>query len=274
MAPPSTGGSLVGADGGWQPERSTSARVQTAPGENAEKRWRTAERLSAKDGERHTVYLPGSGNYKGSWKSNLKHGKGTMVYTSKGKYEGEWVRDRREGLGTLWKYLGRGKFRVQYHGSWAADLPDGRGVFYDDGGDRYEGEWRAGLRHGRGRQSYGGRPSDGFGADVYEGQWVDGERSGKGTLTLASGDVYTGHWQHDVKHGQGSYVYLTKGKRYDGTWKDGSPVCGSYSDVAPQGERPVGPNGKVPAALPTLELEDAEAVLAGRRAKLTAGDQE
>lgn len=178
-----------------------------------------------------------------------------MVYSCGDKYEGEWAQDVREGQGTLWKALRGGRFRVQYHGQWRDDRPEGRGVFYDDAGDRYEGEWRDGLRHGRGRQEAGGRPGDGHGADVYEGEWAFGKRCGRGTLMLANGDVYEGHWDSDVKHGKGSFFYTQKGKRYDGVWKDGSPVSGALSDMAPDA-----PSDEPP--LPTLELVDPDGVLA------------
>jgi hypothetical protein len=52
-----------------------------------------------------------------------------------------------------------------------------------------------GKRHGKGRQTYGGRPPDGFGGDIYEGDWVRDMREGKGTLSLANGDVYQGDWK-------------------------------------------------------------------------------
>jgi hypothetical protein len=35
-----------------------------------------------------------------------------------------------------------------------------------------------------------------------------------GTMVYASGDVYEGMWAQDDKHGQGSYFYSLKGKRY------------------------------------------------------------
>ena len=104
------------------------------------------------------------------------------------------------------------------------------------------------VKNGIGRIEYNG-------GDVYEGALKDGAPHGPGTYTHVNGDVYEGHWDSDVKHGKGSFFYTQKGKRYDGVWKDGSPVSGALSDMAPDA-----PSDEPP--LPTLELVDPDGVLA------------
>ena len=57
------------------------------------------------------VYFPNGETYAGSWKKNLRHGKGCLVYKNGAKYEGDWSNGVRHGLGTLWTYRD-GKYRV------------------------------------------------------------------------------------------------------------------------------------------------------------------
>ena len=55
-----------------------------------------------------------------------------------------------------------------YEGEVKDDRPEGRGVFYDDEGRRYEGEFHEGLAHGIGTYTF---PASGI---RQEGQWVKG----------------------------------------------------------------------------------------------------
>ena len=187
-----------------------------------------------KNGTRHTVFWTKGEKYQGEWADNKRQGKGTVGYANKDKYEGGWVQDKREGLGTLWVFDG-GKYRVRYHGNWSADKFSGEGTFYNDKGECYAGEWCEGMREGKGRQTYGGRPVDGYGGDVYEGEWQRDKRSGKGTLFLGNGDVFEGCWLDDLKHGPGTFFYTSKGRRYDGIWKEGLPKAGSISGLDAEG---------------------------------------
>lgn len=122
-------------------------------------------------------------------------------------------------------------------------------------------------------------------------------RHGPGTLMLASGDFFEGHWVNDVKHGPGTFFFLSKGcrcvgvhtchgvcvrtraaagcscsgradtpvcaRRYDGVWHQGDAKRGSYSEVQPA------PPG-APGALPNIELCSPELVLAAAEADAAA----
>ena len=205
--------------------------------------WKQWEAKSEMNGERSTVYNEAGERYKGSWKGNKRHGKGVFFYKSGNRYEGEWKDDRRHGLGTLYILEHEeSKLRVSYSGNWVNDKPSGMGVFYNEKGECYNGEWKHGMRHGKGRQTYGGRPVDGFGGDVYEGDWQDDKRCGRGTLNKANGDIFEGSWLNDKKHGDGVYTYRVKKKRYVGTWMEDTPKAGEYSAL-----------GEVDSSLPTLE---------------------
>ncbi|KAG1678164.1 hypothetical protein FOA52_016101 [Chlamydomonas sp. UWO 241] len=227
-----------------------------------EQLWKTSDERAQKEGPRNTIYWNTGERYQGEWSDNKKHGKGTVVYKNGDKYEGDWSSDTRQGLGTLWIFR-EGKYKVRYNGEWRDDQPTGHGTFFDDNGDTYEGDWLSGRRHGKGRAVYGGRPADGFGGDVYEGGWEDDVKCGAGTMMYASGDIYEGQWAGDTKHGPGSYFHMSKGKRYDGVWSEGTAKCGSYSEVhAP-------PPGTV-GALPPIELKAPDAVLMAAKTEVLA----
>ncbi len=49
----------------------------------------------------------------GSIQNNLKHGKGTYIFSNGDRYEGEWVNDMKHGKGTF--YYGNGEL---YIGQW------------------------------------------------------------------------------------------------------------------------------------------------------------
>ncbi len=61
--------------------------------------------------------------YKGTWKDNIREGKGTQVWKDGKKYTGEWIDDQMTGSGQL-------------------EWPDG---------SQYEGEMLEGMRHGEGK---------------------------------------------------------------------------------------------------------------------------
>lgn len=60
--------------------------------------------------------------YSGGWQSNLKHGQGTMHYSSGNIYTGGWEADHKQGQGCM--QWGEGE---QYTGQWANGLQNGIG---------------------------------------------------------------------------------------------------------------------------------------------------
>ena len=226
--------------------RSAPSVAMTEKTESAEFEplWKQWERKSQMNGERSTVYNERGERYKGSWKNNKRHGKGIFFYKNGNRYEGEWKDDKRDGLGTLYVLVAdEQKLRVRYSGAWVDDKQCGIGVYYNAKGECFNGDWLRGKRHGKGRQTYGGRPVDGYGGDVYQGDWMDDKRCGYGVMTYANGDLFEGEWLDDKKHGKGFYTYRQKQKRYDGIWKEGLPTSGTYTDLS----------GDASATLPPLE---------------------
>lgn len=58
----------------------------------------------------------------GGWQNNLKHGQGTMHYSSGNIYTGGWEADQKQGQGCM--HWGEGE---QYTGQWALGLQNGIG---------------------------------------------------------------------------------------------------------------------------------------------------
>ena len=202
--------------------------------------------------------------YAGDWSHNKRDGFGAQTWPNGNKYEGDWRQNKRHGKGTLWVKI-KGKLRKQYTGDWVDNLRDGVGILYYTEGHKYEGEWRKGARYGRGKMTYAS-------GDVFEGDWVDDVRSGLGVLNMSNGDRYEGHWLNDKKEGPGRYFYRRTGKMYEGEWVDGSPKCGSYSDIpASTFDDSMARSGYLGGAaqagegaafaLPSLGLQAADAVL-------------
>ena len=103
-----------------------------------------------------------------------------------------------------------------YEGDLVKGIPNGRGVYIWDNGNRYEGEVVNGQRHGYGVLSW----ADG---SCYEGEFVEDRRTGYGVLTWASGTRYEGEFLNDQLHGRGT-VYNADGSQYSGQWIDGQYI--------------------------------------------------
>lgn len=139
---------------------------------------------------------------------------------------------------------------------------DGRGIFVENDGERYEGEWKARKRHGIGTafwpdgSSYIGQwefdLAGGKGiyfkntGEKYEGDWKEGKRQGKGKSTWPDGSVYSGDFNNDMAEGIGEFkdangviykgefrngkahgigtLITTDGKSYRRKWDSGKPV--------------------------------------------------
>lgn len=75
--------------------------------------------------------------YRGEWRNNLRHGKGSFQWKDGERYGGNYVDGKREGEGTYYWPSGE-----RYEGQWVADQRTGQGTLFDlDGNVRYKGEW-------------------------------------------------------------------------------------------------------------------------------------
>lgn len=230
---------------------------------------RGKERLSDRTGERRmmttTVRLPNgkteTHKYRGGWLKNQRSGFGELI-TPSGKYEGGWQEGKQHGEGTQWvREAGAGGLVKRYMGGWAYGQRHGRGTYFYEQGDRYVGEWQHGVREGQGTMHYASN-------ETYNGTWSQDMRHGMGVLALPNGDSYEGGWLEDKKHGPGRYIYLSRGKMYEGEWVHGTAKAGVMSDLPVDAESlnatsslSLRSGAALARALPELGLADPDAVI-------------
>ena len=108
------------------------------------------------------------------------------------------------------------KQKIKYYGKYIGEvengLPEGKGTWYGDNGNRYEGYWRNGIKEGKGIFYYNN-------GDRYEGDFRNGEKEGKGIYYYKSGNRYEGDNRNDKKEGKGIF-YWNNGDRYEGDYRN------------------------------------------------------
>ena len=108
----------------------------------------------------------------------------------------------------------------KYIGQVLNGLPDGKGVFFTNIGDRYEGDWKKGIKEGKGIYFWNNGP---FKGDKYDGDYKNGLPDGKGIYYYKNGDRYEGDWKKGYKDGSG-IKYLNNGDRRMGDYSKGNRV--------------------------------------------------
>ena len=96
-------------------------------------------------------------------------------------------------------------------------LPEGKGIWYDNNGDRYEGDWKNGNFEGKGIYYWNND-------EIYEGDFRNDKKEGKGIMYYHNGDRYEGEWKNGKSEGKGIYYYNKepyKGDRYEGDYRNG-----------------------------------------------------
>lgn len=81
--------------------------------------------------------------YKGNFSEGERTGFGTMIWVEDGeteRYDGNWRYDERNGYGVY-----RWNDSSVYYGNWEANIQEGRGVYFDAAGRRWEGIWYDGY---------------------------------------------------------------------------------------------------------------------------------
>merc|ERR1711892_650441 len=200
--------------------------------------WRERDRAAQKEGLRSTVYYVNGNHYCGEWSDNLRHGLGVMTYKKdKTQYTGDWARDEKAGE--------RNGTGVDFYPEKEAESE----VYYD-------GNWLDDKRHGQGKMFYGDK-------SVFDGDWEQDLEMGYGRLYMPNGDMYQGHWKDGKRHGEGEYLFQSRGQIMKGTWSDGICKCAELS-AAPDLAAASSPF-KYP--IPKIELVDPENVLSIARAK-------
>ncbi|KAG9354698.1 hypothetical protein JZ751_001411 [Albula glossodonta] len=209
------------------------------------------DRMSQKNGLRHTIYLSNGNKYTGEWLSDMKHGKGTEVYKKTGAiYDGDWKHGKRNGFGTFSvQQLASKDLKKIYTGEWKDNKKDGYGTYFYSDSVHYEGEWSKDKRSGWGRMYYEN-------GDIYEGEWKQDNHDGQGILWLANGNRYEGSWKDGKKHGPGKFFFPNKGQLHDGVWVEDVAKYGTLTD---SGRSEASDPTTYP--IPKVYLEDVHSVL-------------
>ena len=106
-------------------------------------------------------------SYTGQWRSGVKSGQGTLVYTDGSVYTGQFT----------------------------ADMPSGHGELARKDGSCFVGQWRDGRWDGQGVWTR-------VNGDVIEGRFVRGRVEGSGRMVKYCGDEVIGEFVHGVMRGQ------------------------------------------------------------------------
>jgi len=161
--------------------------------------------------------------YRGEWKSNRRHGRGTFVWNKSGDvYEGDWEEDKRCGFGVLSVRVGEEYFK-RYVGNWKNNMYHGYGTLCYFDNEFYEGEFKNNLRNGWGKMHW----SNG---DVYEGDWYQDLRHGRGVLEYANSQRVECHWFNDKKFGPGKHYFPLTGQLLRGYWENDVCKAGTMED--------------------------------------------
>ena len=163
------------------------------------------------DGVRHgqgTLVWSSGSVYTGTWEHGVRHGQGRMTFDNGDVYDGQWQDGIRQGMGTyIWANGNR------YVGEFVENSRQGQGTMYYTDGSQYTGQWWGNERNGQGKHTF---PE----GHTYEGSWKDGTFHGQGVFIWTMGDKYVGEYVDGNRQGYGVYYY-PNGSRYEGQWYAG-----------------------------------------------------
>ena len=121
--------------------------------------------------------------------------------------------------------VGSARVEGKYNGSVIAGpkdtfLPHGVGLCKYKDGQIYKGKWKKGKREGTGKLTW-------TNGDIYIGQWKKDKPNGKGKFYFKQGfqdknksDTYVGQVKDWLRHGRGTYTWVSQKMRYQGNWKN------------------------------------------------------
>eukprot|EP00347_Sterkiella_histriomuscorum_P021251 403334670 len=137
--------------------------------------------------------------FRGTFKSNIRQGRGEHILPNGDKYSGEWLNDMKHGYGKM-EFISSG---IVYYGQWACGKKHGMGTMSGSKGQSsyfYNGEWKQDKQHGKGIRKYDDK-------STYEGMFQNDQRCGHGKLVMRDGAVFEGEFKNDQKNGAGIMQY-------------------------------------------------------------------
>lgn len=116
--------------------------------------------------------------YSGSWKKNMREGKGSFEMSNGDVYSGDWEKDEFSGRGEM--KFANGDY---YEGEYRSNMMNGKGKFvWVEANEEYSGDWMDSYQHGIGLKRFSENT-------VYEGEFVLGQMCGRGKYTYTDGAV-------------------------------------------------------------------------------------
>lgn len=149
----------------------------------------------------------GAAIYSGAYRNGLRHGQGSLLWSSGERHEGQFVAGRIEGQGTRSWPNGE-----KYQGEFKDGRIHGDGTRIWANGEKYIGPFKDGISDGEGTFIW---PS----GEQYTGQFSDGQIEGQGTRTWPNGEKYVGEFKGGMMEGRGTYFW-THGEKYVGQWSN------------------------------------------------------
>jgi hypothetical protein len=95
----------------------------------------------------------------------------------------------------------------------SGNCKNGKSIFQDSIGNKYDGEFKNGNKEGNGKMYY-------VSGNMYNGSWVNNKMDGKGKFTTKNADVYNGEFKNNDYEGIGEYKWAN-GDIYNGSWTNG-----------------------------------------------------
>lgn len=148
-------------------------------------------------------------SYTGHWKRNLRHGLGTLVFTSLDSVQCEFVEDRPQNP-VYWT----GSSKIRYIGSWnfGQRIRQGFGVGVYPSGERYYGIWANDMREQIGVLI---SPT----GTQYFGGWKKDKHFGKCRIRFPNGDILTaaasqGDWNDSLEVEKASFQIAETQRQY------------------------------------------------------------
>ena len=184
--------------------------------------------------EPNAVVESSGGQYYGDVVNTLYQGKGKFKYLKGGVYEGDFSASKRSGIGTF-KWVNGDV----YTGTWKNDLMED-GIYTFNDGRVYKGKFQGNnlikgyIDLGKAAATYG---FSSFTANVEDGKInsvnykknngfsFNGNVNGYAEIKYASGNTYVGNVSNGVRHGSGTYKWMSGNSvlaYYSGNWANDS----------------------------------------------------
>ena len=173
------------------------------------------------------TYTYASGNvYVGTWRNNMKHGKGKFVSVEHGSYEGEFYNDKAHGAGKFTFPDG-----TVYEGPFKSGEMHGQGIETDPFGNVFRGEFENGKKNGKGHYSFAASGTERKLAEQQQQQQQQQQKSLRGQREAAASSKAAAKAKATAAAAEGARRRGVSAE-YSGEWRDNEFVRGSFTSTS------------------------------------------